>query len=119
MKKDISANTKAITDTNGHVDDLNKELHTIKTRIDNLENITSGSNYDVAVNEAIMEVDRKIQHLRTKADNTKVEILGEAKKIVGIAPVTDTDLDHLLAKGIKRGKLLDVAALDFLTEELK
>ena len=40
--------------------------------------------------------------MRRKIDNTKKDIINEAKKIVGISPITDDDLQYISSKGTPR-----------------
>ena len=119
IKKDITANTNAITEVNNRVDNINNDLNTMQERIQSLENRNNNDKYDTAINEAVNDIDNRIRDLRSKADNSKIDILREAKKIVGISPVNDNDLDYILSNGANVENVLNIAAQDFLTYELK
>ena len=52
--------------------------------------------------EALAKIDTKIVEKREKTDNTKKKVLKEAKRIAGIAPVTDETWNILLEKEHQR-----------------
>ena len=89
-------------------------IDNVKRRLDQLENNLSPSK---TYSEALKSVDKKISHIR--ADNSKAEILKEAKKIVGIAPITDDDIDYLLSIGNSRDTILMTATTDSLKYTIK
>ena len=57
--------------------------------------------------------------LRENTDNSKRDILREAKKIVGISPIIEDDLEYLMSKGTHKDRVLMVTANDFLKYEMK
>lgn len=69
--------------------------------------------------DAVKTVERKITNLRQSYDNKKEEVLTEAKKIIGLAPVTVQDLEHIFNNGVSKLDLLEKAVSDFLKYELK
>ena len=97
-------------------------MEEIKKRLEILENAFPSpplNSPSKAYNQAIKDVDVKIRKIRQTPKNAKKEITAEAKKIIGISPVTQEDLDFFTEKGVPQHKLLIEATKDFLIMELK
>ena len=118
-----------IDKVNERVDLTNKEIENVKERLNTLENSNAQTNHhphpfpdplspspSTEYVKAIKEIDHKIQRIRERSDKSKKENTKEAKKIVGIAPITDEDLEHYKSKGISDNCLLIEAVFSFLAE---
>ena len=103
IKQDISQNAEKIKEVNTRVDEVTDELKEMKKKINDLENAGSPSK---SYMEAIKTIDTKIQTIIEKTDNTKRDIAKEARKIMGISPITQGDLEYLTNTGIQKDNIL-------------
>ena len=86
----------------------------MKKRIDDLENAKAKkATYSEVVKKVV------VKEKPTVSDNTKKEVLSQARKIIGISPITDSDLDYISSKGINKEQALEESVKDFIRYELK
>ena len=88
----------------------------MQKKISDLEQAPSPSK-DYKAN--IKRVNTRIQTLVEKTDNTKLNVTKAARKIIGISPITQNDLERLTNTGTTQKDLYAEAAREFLTKEQK
>merc|ERR1712115_385538 len=101
---------------NNRDNQFNDELKEVMKKISDLEQAASPLKEYM---DSIRTVDTKIQTLIEKTDNIKRDLTKAARKIIGISPVTQEDLEHLTNNGITKENIYTEAAKEFLTKELK
>ena len=116
LKQDTIQNTNSIVEVNTRVDHLTNKLKEVQKKISDLEQAPSPSK-DYMAN--ITRVNTRIQTLVEKTDNTKLNVTKAARKIIGISPITQNDLERLTNTGTAQEDLYAEATREFLTKELK
>jgi len=119
MKKDIldkieSRNSETEKNINVNINNIKtevmnnkEEIEKLNRRIDKMENEkANGQSYSESVKRGPKEDDKE-------------DFLAEARNIIGIVPITDSDFDHYLQQGKDSEESLIAAVDDFLKLELK
>ena len=114
IKQDITQNNEKINEVNNRVDEVTDEVKELRQKINNLEKAGSPSE---SYMDAIKTIDTKIQTIMEKTDNTKKDITKAAGKIMGISPITQQNLDHLISTGTDKENINTEAAKEFLIKD--
>ena len=128
IKSDITINTKKIDALDSEVKTVAVDIETLKYKVEMLENKDSEKQKEkqpeTYADKAKSPYNPKkvpnVKEVPNNAINKKQAALAEAKKVVGIYPVTDRDLDYIMnEKGSNKNETLKIAANDFIRDELK
>ena len=114
-KKTLDEIKESINGIKVQVDDNTAEIANLSARIDILER----KKKDDEVMDRHMAKTYKQAILTDPIEHGRKKVLEEARKIVGIKPVTDLDIEEYTDKGMGDKEALEEAAKDFLRLELK
>ena len=104
---------------NNKVKNVNSDLETIKHRVKQLEANKTETNED-GTNILHSDIVKKPATTNIPHNTSNEEkVLDEAKKVIGLYPITDRDIDYIISEGSTKHNALRIAALDFLKDELK
>ena len=119
MKGNININTKKIEALDDEVKNVTVEMETIRYRVEQLEASKTETNEEgngTTYSDVIKKpATTPIPHNISK----ETKVLDEAKKVIGLYPITDRDIDHIISEGSSKHDALRIAALEFLRDELK
>ena len=114
IQKAVDSINVTISSIKEKVDENSEKIDDMNARIEALEKIKNKGTFT--------KVNRKSYSQAVLTDPTehkKKKVLEEARKVIGLSPITDEDLDEYLEKGMNKHEALEEAAADFLKFELK
>ena len=115
LSNKVAQNTESITGINNRVVNIEKEFRDMHNRMAQLE---QGPSTLKEHRTHITKTNAIDQEMQEKLDNTKAEITKAARKIVGITPISEGDLERMSNPSLSEGDNLLFAALEFLHKEL-
>ena len=92
LTQKIAQNTESITNVSNRVDNIENEFKNMHNRMAQLEQGPSTAEEHIM---NITKVNTIRQEIQEKTDNTKADVTKAARKIIGITPITEEDLECL------------------------
>ena len=115
LSSKVAQNTENINGIDGRVVNIEKEVREIQDRMAQVEagpaNLKEQRMHITKTNEMDLEMQEKL-------DNTRAQITRAARKIVGITPIDEQDLERTSNPILSEGDNLYFAAIEFLHLEL-
>ena len=120
LKHTITQNTEGISQNTNRMDQMEQgfttELESIHKKIKEIEQGTTSTEEHM---ENITQAGTIKHEISEKTDITKADITRAARKIIGVAPITDLDFQRLYTPDMTLDDLYSCTTVEFLKLELK